>query len=129
MSHISKTVSIYTLGCKVNQYESEAIAEGLASRGFSVVPFSQICDAYVINTCTVTAESDRKARQLIRRAIKANSAAYIIVTGCMAEVFSDKIAKIEGVDYICGNGHKLQVIDAENSLIVIANTAKLGKLK
>lgn len=118
MSHISKTVSIYTLGCKVNQYESEAIAEGLASRGFSVVPVSQICDAYVINTCTVTAESDRKARQLIRRAIKANSAAYIIVTGCMAEVFSDKIAKIEGVDYICGNGHKLQVIDALEKLFL-----------
>ena len=109
-------VGIYTLGCKVNQYESEAIAEGLVSRGFSVVPVSQICDAYVINTCTVTAESDRKARQLIRRAIKANPLAYIVVTGCMAEVFSDKIAKIEGVDYICGNGNKLQVIKALENL-------------
>ncbi len=116
MSHSHKTVGIYTLGCKVNQYESEAIAEGLASRGYLVVPFSQICDAYIINTCTVTAESDRKARQLIRRAIKANPAAYIIVTGCMAEVFSDKIAKIDGVDYICGNGQKLQVIEALENL-------------
>ena len=118
MSHTSKTVNIYTLGCKVNQYESEAIAEGLSSRGFSVVPFSHVCDAYIINTCTVTAESDRKARQLIRRAIKANPAAYIIVTGCMAEVFSDKIAKIEGVDYICGNGRKLQVIRALENLFL-----------
>ena len=118
MSQSFKTVSIYTLGCKVNQYESEAIAERLASRGFSVVPFSQICDAYIINTCTVTAESDRKARQLIRRAIKANPAAYIIVTGCMAEVFSDKISKIDGVDYICGNGHKLQVIEALEKLFL-----------
>ena len=116
MSHFQKTVGIYTLGCKVNQYESEAIAEGLSSRGFSVIPFSQPCDAYIINTCTVTAESDRKARQLIRRAIKTNPAAYIIVTGCMAEVFSDKIAKIAGVDYICGNGHKLQVIEALEDL-------------
>ncbi len=116
MSHFTKTVGIYTLGCKVNQYESEAIAEGLVSRGFSVVPFSQICDAYIVNTCTVTAESDRKARQLIRRAIKTNPAAYILVTGCMAEVFSDKIAKIEGVDYICGNGQKLQVIKALEDL-------------
>ena len=117
MSHSSVTVGIYTLGCKVNQYESEAIAEGLVSRGFSVVPFSQVCDAYIINTCTVTAESDRKARQLIRRAIKNNPAAYVLVTGCMAEVFSDKLAKIEGIDYICGNGQKLQVIDALEDLL------------
>ena len=116
MSHSRKTVGIYTLGCKVNQYESEAIAEGLAARGFSVVPFAEICDAYIINTCTVTAESDRKARQLIRRAIKNNPTAFVIVTGCMAEVFSDKISKIAGVDYICGNGHKLQVIDALENL-------------
>ena len=112
MSHLERTVGIYTLGCKVNQYESEAIAEGLTSRGFSVVPFSQVCDAYIINTCTVTAESDRKARQLIRRAIKTNPNAFVLVTGCMAEVFSDKLSKIEGIDYICGNGHKLQVIEA-----------------
>jgi len=116
MSRLERTVGIYTLGCKVNQYESEAIAEGLASRGFLVVPFSQICDAYIINTCTVTAESDRKARQLIRRAIKNNPLAYIIVTGCMAEVFSDKLSKIEGIDYICGNGNKLQVINALEDL-------------
>ncbi len=116
MPHLLRTVGIYTLGCKVNQYESEAIAEGLASHGFSVVPFSQVCDAYIINTCTVTAESDRKTRQLIRRAIKTNPAAYIIVTGCMAEVFSDKLSKIAGVDYICGNGRKLQVIDALENL-------------
>ena len=116
MSHLQRNVGIYTLGCKVNQYESEAIAEGLTSRGFWVVPFSQICDAYIINTCTVTAESDRKARQLIRRAIKTNPTAFIIVTGCMAEVFSDKLSKIEGIDYICGNGHKLQVIEALENL-------------
>ena len=116
MSHLERTVGIYTLGCKVNQYESEAIAEGITSRGFSVVPFSEVCDAYIINTCTVTAESDRKARQLIRRAIKTNSEAFVLVTGCMAEVFSDKLSKIEGIDYICGNGHKLQVIEALENL-------------
>ena len=87
MSQLERTVGIYTLGCKVNQYESEAIAEGLVSRGFSVVPFSHVCDAYIINTCTVTAESDRKARQLIRRAIKTNPSAFVLVTGCMAEPF------------------------------------------
>ena len=118
MSHLMRTVGIYTLGCKVNQYESEAIAEGLLSRGFSVIPFSEVCNAYIINTCTVTAESDRKARQLIRRAIKTNPRAFVLVTGCMAEVFSDKLSKIEGIDYICGNGHKLQVIDALENLFL-----------
>ena len=69
MAYKNKTVGIYTLGCKVNQYESEAISEELERRGFSIVSPACVCDAYVINTCTVTAESDRKARQFIRRAI------------------------------------------------------------
>ncbi|MBQ7384257.1 MAG: tRNA (N(6)-L-threonylcarbamoyladenosine(37)-C(2))-methylthiotransferase MtaB, partial [Clostridia bacterium] len=71
------TAGIYTLGCKVNQYESEAISEALASKGICVLPASEICDIYVINTCTVTAESDRKACQFIRRAIQRNPDAYI----------------------------------------------------
>ena len=129
MSQLLGTVGIYTLGCKVNQYESEAIAEGLASRGFSVVPFSEVCDAYIINTCTVTAESDRKARQLIRRAIKNNPTAYILVTGCMAEVFSDKLSKIEGIDYICGNGHKMQVIEALENLFAQGHKTLAHKLQ
>ena len=116
MLHSAKKVGIYTLGCKVNQYESEAIAEELVRCGFEVASPAQLCDAYIINTCTVTAESDRKARQMIRRFIKANASAYILVTGCMAEVFADKIAKIEGVDYISGNGQKLQVVAALEAL-------------
>ena len=105
-------VGIYTLGCKVNQYESEAIAEALEADGFGIIDHSEKCDIYVINTCTVTAESDRKARQFIRRAIKNNPEAYIIVTGCLAETQPSEIAKIDGVDYICGNAKKLSVISA-----------------
>ena len=112
MSNNPMTVGIFTLGCKVNQYESEAIAEGLTKEGFSVGDPGGECDIYIINTCTVTAESDRKARQFIRRAIKKNPRAYVIVTGCMAQTSSDEIAKIEGVDYITGNSKKLSVIEA-----------------
>ena len=101
------TVGIYTLGCKVNQYESEAIAEVLEANGISVISPSSVCDAYIINTCTVTAESDRKARQFIRRAISKNPDAYIIVTGCFAQTSPDDIAKIDGVNFICGNGEKM----------------------
>ena len=79
------SVGIYTLGCKVNQYESEAIAEALTAHGFSLRPHEQKCDIYIINTCTVTAESDRKAGQFIRRAIAQNPNAYIIVTGCLSQ--------------------------------------------
>ena len=101
------TVGIYTLGCKVNQYESEAIAEYLEANQISVLSASEICDAYIINTCTVTAESDRKARQFIRRAISKNPGAYIIVTGCFSQASPEDIAKIDGVDFICGNSEKL----------------------
>lgn len=100
---------IYTLGCKVNQYESEAIAELLTKNGFSVVPPTECCDLYIINTCTVTAESDRKARQFIRRAISANSNACVIVTGCYAQVSPDAVSKIEGVNFVIGNREKTSI--------------------
>ena len=79
-----KTISIITLGCKVNQYESEAIAEALEKEGFCVCDPAQVCNLYIINTCTVTAESDRKSKQFIRRALSENPNAKIIVTGCLA---------------------------------------------
>ena len=105
------SAGIYTLGCKVNQYESEAIAERLSANGIKISKPSSVCDIYVINTCTVTAESDRKACQFIRRAIKKNPAAYILVTGCLALTDAERIAAIEGVDYISGNTNKLSVAD------------------
>ena len=101
------TAGIYTLGCKVNQYESEAIAEALEKSGVKILPASSVCDAYIINTCTVTAESDRKARQFIRRAITKNPSAYIIVTGCLAQSSPEEISAINGVDCIIGNANKL----------------------
>ncbi len=116
-----RTVGIYTLGCKVNQYESEAIAEMLESAKITVSEGSNNCDAYIINTCTVTAESDRKARQFIRRAISKNPNAYIIVTGCLAQSAPEDVAKIAGVDFICGNGEKLL---AAKKLIEYFNTEK-----
>ena len=104
-------VGILTLGCKVNQYESEAIAESITDKGFSVRPHTEICSAYIVNTCTVTAESDRKARQMIRRMITKNPAAYILVTGCYSQVSPEEVAAIVGVDYICGSSNKMTVVD------------------
>ncbi len=102
-------VGIITLGCKVNQYESQAIAEELERCGFEICSHNEICEAYIINTCTVTAESDRKARQTIRRMISKAPNAYILVTGCYSQVSPDAIKAIEGVDYICGSSNKMTV--------------------
>ena len=109
MNTFKPTVGIYTLGCKVNQYESEAIAEALQSYGFEVTSPAQTCDVYIINTCTVTAESDRKARQFIRRAISRNTEARVLVTGCLAQTAAEAVAAIEGVDAVIGNTDKLSV--------------------
>ncbi len=118
------SLGIYTLGCKVNQYESEAIAEEATRRGFVVKPPTEPCDAYVINTCTVTAESDRKSRQLIRRAISANPNAAVAVTGCSSQVDPESIWRIDGVFYICGNENKLAVVDAIENALKNGNTAR-----
>ena len=111
------TVGILTLGCKVNQYESEAIAERFEAAGVTVLSPDEVCDIYVINTCTVTAESDRKAGQLIRRAAAKNPSAHILVTGCHSQADPATVAKIPCVDYVCGNTNKLSVVDAALSLL------------
>lgn len=105
------TFKIHTLGCKVNQYESEVISESLESAGLVPVR-GDTADICVINTCAVTAESERKARQLIRHIVSENSSAYIIVTGCYAQLRPNEIAEIEGVSYVCGNREKSEVIRA-----------------
>ena len=108
--------AIMTLGCKVNQYESEAIAEALEKHGFQIVPFDAEADVYIINTCTVTAESDRKACQMIRRAAarktETDRKPAVLVTGCMAQTQPERAAGIEGVTYVCGSRNKLSCVDA-----------------
>ena len=99
--------SIYTLGCRVNQYESDAIAEDLRRNGFETVPFGEACDVAIINTCTVTAESDRKSRQFIRRAKNASPDCAVIVTGCFAQASPEDAAK--EADAVVGNGEKSKI--------------------
>lgn len=105
-----RSVGLYTLGCKVSQYETEAIGEAFEARGFTVMPFDSVCDAYVINTCTVTAESDRKSRQIVRRAIQRNPEAVVAVVGCYSQRSPEELTKIEGVDIVLGTDKKLEVV-------------------
>ena len=104
------TVGLYTLGCKVSQYETEAIAEAFEREGVKVLPFQEKCDIYVINTCTVTAESDRKSRQMIRRAISLNPDAIVAVCGCYSQRSPSDIEKIDGVSICVGTQDKLSVV-------------------
>jgi len=90
----SKTVATYTLGCKVNQYETALIEQELEERGFEIVPFSQTADYYLINTCTVTLRTDQKCREYIRHALRRNQLAKIVVTGCYAQRDPGELRKI-----------------------------------
>lgn len=107
-------VSFVTLGCRVNQYESDAISAALGEIGFETVSSSEKADLAIINTCTVTAESDRKSRQMIRRAKK--NASHVIVTGCFAEVSPEAAREIGGISAIIGNRNKSEVIRISREL-------------
>lgn len=101
--------SIITLGCRVNQYESDAIMQELSKNGVEICNQNEICDIYIINTCSVTSESDRKSRQLIRRCASKNKNAVIIVTGCFSQINPEKALSIKGVDFVCGNNAKSMI--------------------
>ncbi len=109
---MKKTAAFCTLGCRVNQYETRAVEEGFVSRGFEIGKFTEKCDVYVINTCTVTGESDRKSRQMIRRAVKnGKGEAVVAVMGCMSQADAESVRKIDGVNVVIGNGDKMSVVD------------------
>lgn len=107
----TQTVAFHTLGCKVNYYDTEAIWQLFKARGYEQVAFEQQADVYVINTCTVTQEGDRKSRQMIRRAVRTNPDAVIVVTGCYAQMAPGEILGIAGVDLVVGNQFRAQMVD------------------
>lgn len=104
-------IAFHTLGCKVNQYETEAMKEAFVSRGADIVSEEEAADAYIINTCTVTSIADRKSRQFIRRMHSRNPDALIVVTGCYAQVAGDALAAMPEVDMIIGNSLKSGIAD------------------
>ena len=103
-------IAIYTLGCKVNQYETQAIEQELTGRGHTLLPFEESADAYIINTCTVTAVSDKKSRQMIRRARKENPNAIVAVCGCYAQTKPEEVAALS-VDLVSGTGDRMKFLD------------------
>lgn len=103
-------VAFATLGCRVNQYESEAMAEKFIREGYEVVPYDQFSDVYVINTCTVTNMGDKKSRQMINRAKRLNEDAIVAVVGCYSQIAPNEVSNIEGVDIVLGTRNKGDIV-------------------
>ncbi len=104
-------IALLTLGCKLNFAETATYERGFLAAGLEVVPWSEAADVYLVNTCSVTATSDSKSRNLVRKVHRVNPAAHIVVTGCSAELRRAEIERIEGVSRVFGAGEKGQVVD------------------
>lgn len=107
----NKKVAFYTLGCKVNQYETESIKNQLIKKGYEEVSFEDKADIYIVNSCTVTSVADRKTRNMLRRAKKINPDGAVIVTGCYAQTNSKELLEMEDIDYVIGNTDKSGIVN------------------
>jgi threonylcarbamoyladenosine tRNA methylthiotransferase MtaB len=118
-------IAFSTLGCKINQFETDALQRDLLSRGNTVVPFDAEADVYIINTCSVTVKSDTQSRHVIRSAVRRGNGAKVVVTGCYAEMRPEEIKKIPGVGLVIGNRDKTLISDHITST---ASANKPGRL-
>lgn len=125
---MAKTFATYTLGCKVNQYETNALEEIFIENGYILTDFDKYADLYIINTCTVTAMSDRKSRQMIRRAKKCNKDALVVVIGCYSQISPDEVAKIDDVNLIMGTSDKKSIYDEVQKLSLGDKVVKVEDL-
>lgn len=107
----NKTVAFHTLGCKLNQYDTQSLRELFHQRGYAMVDFSEVADVYVINTCTVTGSGERKSRQAINRAVRSNQEAVVVVTGCYAQTAPGEVMGIDGVDLVIGTQDRGHIVD------------------
>ena len=107
---MKRKVAFVSLGCKVNQYETNAMSQEFIENGYDVVDFNEIADVYIVNTCTVTNMADRKSRQMLRRVKENNSEAVVVACGCYAQVAKNELEKIEEIDLIIGNNEKKEIV-------------------
>lgn len=113
----NKTVGTITIGCKVNTYDTNAMINILTSNGYDLKDFNDVCDVYIINTCSVTNLSERTSRQKIRKAQKLNPSAVIIATGCYSQTKPEEVSNIEGVDIIIGTKDRHLILDLINEFL------------
>ncbi len=115
---MNKKIAFITLGCKVNLYDTEAMAELFTEKGYEVVDFEEYADVYLINTCTVTNLGDKKSRQMIRRAKRINPNSVVVATGCYAQVASEEVAKIEGINIVIGTKNRSEIVDTVENYVL-----------
>lgn len=108
---MTKKVAFHTLGCKVNQYETNAMIQQFLAKGYQLVNFNEFADVYVINTCTVTNMADKKSRQMLRKVKELNKDSIVVATGCYAQVAADNVAKIDEIDIVLGNDEKKEIVE------------------
>ncbi len=111
MNFQGRTAALHTLGCKVNEYETDAMRSSLEQAGFTIVPFRERADVYVINTCSVTNIADRKSRQMISRAKKQNPDAVVVAAGCYVQTALERTGKTVDADILLGSGRKSALVD------------------
>ena len=111
-----KKVAFYTLGCKLNYSETSTIARNLQDEGFDRVDFEEVADMYVINTCSVTENADKQFKQVVRKAMKLNSKAFVAAVGCYAQLKPEELASVDGVDLVLGATEKFKLNDYINDL-------------
>ncbi len=105
-----RKAALHNLGCKVNSYETDAMAQLLEKAGYEIVPFGEIADVYIVNTCSVTNMADRKSRQMLHKAKKQNPDAVVVATGCYVQTAVDKVKEDLAIDIIIGNNKKKEVV-------------------
>ena len=108
---LNKKVAFVSLGCKVNQYETNAMSQEFMEAGYDIVDASDIAEIYIVNTCTVTNVADRKSRQMLRRMKEINPSSIVVACGCYAQVGKDELRKIDEIDLIIGNNEKKQIVE------------------
>lgn len=108
---MDKSVAFYTLGCKLNYSETSTIGRQFQNAGFKMVEFTDKADVYVINTCSVTENADKKCRKVVKEALKHSPNAYIAIVGCYAQLKPTEISEIEGVDVVLGAAEKFQLLE------------------
>lgn len=106
-----KSVALHNLGCKVNSYELDVIGQKLRERGFSIVPFDEMADIYIVNTCSVTNIADRKSRQMLHQAKKRNPEAVVVAVGCYVQTGGERVLEDDSVDLVIGNNRKKDVVE------------------
>ena len=121
---MKKKVAFVSLGCKVNQYETNAMSQEFIERGYKVVEFNDVADVYIVNTCTVTNVADRKSRQMLRRVKEINPDSILVACGCYAQVGKAELEKINENDIIIGNNEKKNIVDiCENYILKLSCNA------